>query len=139
MTKFLQEKLEEKKDKLMETYEALKKLQKLSLKNLKEQKENFWAVNYGLVIGIEAILDIGQYVLSDKKLKAETYSRVIPLLAQEKVLPKKYAETVQGMVNFRNIAIHNDPSLDESLVYEFLQNNLDDFKKFLKYINDYAR
>ena len=134
MTKILKEKLEDKKSKLLESYEALKKLQRLPLKDIKNEKEKFWAVSYGLVIAIEAIFDIGQYLLSDKGIKAESYSKIIPLLVQEKILPKKYGEKVKGMVNFRNIAIHAYPSLDETLVYKFLQENLDDFKIFLKYI-----
>jgi len=134
MTQILKEKLEDKKSKLLESYEALKKLQRLPLKDIKNEKEKFWAVSYGLVIAIEAIFDIGQYLLSDKGIKAESYSKIIPLLVQEKILPKKYGEKVKGMVNFRNIAIHAYPSLDETLVYKFLQENLDDFKIFLKYI-----
>ncbi len=134
MTKIIKEKFQEKKNKFLETYEALLQLQKLSLKEIKSKKENFWAVNYGLVIAIEAILDIGQYILSDRGLKAENYSRIIPLLIEEKILPIKYGEKVKGMVNFRNIAIHAYPSLDEKLVYKFLQENLDDFKIFLKYV-----
>ena len=134
MTKILKEKLEEKKNKLLETYNILVKLQKLSLKDIKDEKENFWAVSYGLVIAIEAILDIGQYILSDRGIKAENYSKIVPLLVQEKVLTQKYAEKIKGMVNFRNIAIHAYPGLSENLVYKFLQENIDDFKDFLKYI-----
>ena len=134
MTKFLKEKLEEKKNKLLETYNILLKLQKLPLEEIKNEKEKFWAVSYGLVIAIEAILDIGQYILSDRGVKAESYSKIVPLLAQEKVLSKKYAEKINGMVNFRNIAIHAYPGLSEDLVYKFLQENIGDFKDFLKYI-----
>ncbi len=134
MTKILKEKLEEKKNKLLETYNVLVKLQKLSLKDIKREKENFWAVSYGLVIAIESILDIGQYILSDKGIKAENYSKIVPLLVKEKILPQKYAEKIKGMVNFRNIAIHAYPGLSEYLVYRFLQENISDFKDFLKYI-----
>ncbi|MCG2701278.1 MAG: DUF86 domain-containing protein [Candidatus Falkowbacteria bacterium] len=135
MTKILQEKLQEKNDKLLETYNALKKLQILSLKEIKGKKENFWAVSYGLVVAIEAILDIGQYILSDRGIKAESYNKIIPLLAKEKILSKKYAEKIMGMVNFRNIAIHAYPGLSEELVYKFLQENIGDFKDFLKHIS----
>ena len=134
MTKILKEKLDEKKNKLLETYNILIKLQKLPLKDIKNEKEKFWAVSYGLVIAIEAILDIGQYILSDRGIKAENYSKIVPLLVQEKILPKKYAEKIKGMVNFRNIAIHAYPGLSEYLVYKFLQENINDFKDFLKYI-----
>ncbi|MBU1349942.1 DUF86 domain-containing protein [Patescibacteria group bacterium] len=134
MTKILKEKLEEKKDKLLEIYNGLKKLQKLSLKEIQDDKEHFWAVNYGLVVAIEAILDIGQYILSDRGIKAESYSQVIPLLVKHKVLPKKYAEKIKGMVNFRNTAVHAYLGLNENLVYKFLHNDIEDFKNFLKYI-----
>ncbi|MBA3046974.1 DUF86 domain-containing protein [Patescibacteria group bacterium] len=38
------------------------------------------------------------------------------------------------MVNFRNIAIHAYPGLSENLVHKFLQENINDFKDFLKYV-----
>jgi uncharacterized protein YutE (UPF0331/DUF86 family) len=134
MTQFTKDKLLEKKDKLLETYASLQKLQKFSLKDIQTHKENFWAVSYGLIIAIEAILDIGQYILGDKGIKADSFNKIIPLLIQEKILPKALGEKIQGMVNFRNIAVHAYPTLNEALVHKFLQENVDDFKNFLKYI-----
>ena len=134
MTQFTKEKLKEKQDKLFETYLALKQLQNLSLSDIQSKKENFWAVNYGLVIAVEAVLDIGQYVLSDKNIKTVSYSQIIPALAKENILPEEFAREIQGMVNFRNIAIHAYPALNEELVYKFLQEKIDDFKKFLELV-----
>jgi uncharacterized protein YutE (UPF0331/DUF86 family) len=137
MTALIKEKLEEKKDKLLETYTILTKLQKLSLDQVRQKKEIFWSVNYGIIVAIESILDIGQYILSDRQIKAENYSKVIPLLVKEKILPKKFGEKIQGMVNFRNIAVHEYAKLNEELIYKFLQDDIKDFKMFLKYINKY--
>lgn len=137
MTAFIKEQLKYKVDNLLETYSGLKKLQKLSAANLSQNIENLWAVSYGLVVAIEVTLDIGQYILASKNIKSESYAQIIPKMAEHKILPKKFADKIAKMVNFRNRAIHNYPALDESVVFDILQNDIDDFKKFLRYIKKY--
>jgi len=134
MTKIAKNNLEEKKAKLLETYESLKALQKLSLDDLRNNKGNLWAVSYGLVVAIESVFDIGQHILSSMGQKVDSYGKIIPELYQNKIISKSIHDKMKGVVNFRNIAIHNYPGLNEELVYKFLQENISDFKLFLKHI-----
>ena len=134
MIKIIKEKIEDKKNNLLEIYQGLKKLQSLKLKDLKENIENLWAVNFGLVAGVEAMLDISQYILTEKGIKIESYSQIPIKLAEEKIIDKKFKEKMIQMLGFRNRAIHNYPSLDEKRVYEVLQKDIEDFKEFLKII-----
>jgi uncharacterized protein YutE (UPF0331/DUF86 family) len=137
MTSMLNAKINEKLDKLSQTYATLKKMQAIPLGEIQHDREKFWAVSYGLVIAIEAILDIGQIILSEKGIKAESYGKIIPLLSETGIIPADYADKMKGVVNFRNIAIHAYPSLNEALVHKFLMENIEDFKDFLKLINAY--
>jgi len=43
------------------------------------------------------------------------------------------------MVGLRNILIHEYSSIDLNKVYDILQNKLDDFYKFIEYIEDYLK
>lgn len=132
MTKFLREKLEEKKKNLLEIYKGLEQLQKLKINDLRENIANVWAVAFGLVAGIEAVLDISQYLLSAKSIKAESYSQIPEKLKEAKIINEKFAEKLQKMLGFRNRAIHNYPSLDLEELFRVLQKDIKDFKEFLK-------
>jgi len=41
------------------------------------------------------------------------------------------------MVRFRNLVVHQYASIDMGILYSLVQNNLDDFKKFIDEINKY--
>ena len=43
------------------------------------------------------------------------------------------------MVGLRNILIHEYVSIDLNKIYEILQNRLDDFRDFIKYINQFMK
>ncbi len=139
MTKIIKEQLQDKINNLFKIYQGLKKLQRLSLDDLKNNIENVWATTFGLVAGIEAILDIGQYILADKGIKVESYGKIPVKLFEAKIINKEFSEKIQKMIGFRNRAIHNYPSLDEKQVYEILQNDTEDFKEFLEIANKYTK
>ncbi len=132
MTKITKEKIEDKKNNLIEIYQGLKNLQKLRLKDLKENIEDLWAVSFGLVAGVEAILDISQFILAEKGIKIESYNKIPEKLFENKIIDKNFKNKMIQIIGFRNRAIHNYPSLDEKVVYNILQNDVEDFKKFLK-------
>ncbi|MFH1192155.1 MAG: DUF86 domain-containing protein [bacterium] len=137
MTKIIKEQFDDKVDNLVKIYGGLKKLQRLKLKDFKENIENVWAVAFGVVAGIEAMLDISQYILSSKGIKAESYGSIPEKLLEAKVINKVFSTKMRDMIGFRNRAIHNYPSLDETLLYKVLQNDVEDFKKFLKIAEKY--
>ncbi|MFH1564569.1 MAG: DUF86 domain-containing protein [bacterium] len=139
MTKIIKEQFDDKVDNLVKIYDGLKKLQRLKLNDFKENIENVWAVTFGVVAGVEAILDISQYILSSKGIKAESYGSIPERLLKAKIINKEFSEKLRDMVGFRNRAIHNYPSLNEELLYNVLQNDVDDFKKFLKIAKQYEK
>lgn len=137
MTKIIKEQFDDKIDNLVKIYEGLKKLQRLKLNDFQENIENVWAVAFGVVAGIEAILDISQYMLSFKGIKAESYGSIPEKLLEAKIINRNFSVKLREMVGFRNRAIHNYPSLDETLLYKVLKNDVEDFKKFLKMAKKY--
>lgn len=139
MTEIIKKQLQEKIDNLLEIYRGLEKLQRLTLKDLKENLENVWSVTFGLVAGIEAVLDISQYILADRGIKIESYGKIPEKLFEAGIIEKDFSEKMQKMIGFRNRAIHNYPSLDEEQLYETLKKDVDDFKKFLEIANFYLQ
>ena len=139
MTEIIKKQLQEKINNLLEIYQGLKKLQRFTLRDLKENIENVWSVTFGLVAGIEAILDISQYLLADRRIKIESYGKIPEKLFEAKIIDQDFSEKMQKMVGFRNRAIHNYPSLDEKQLYEILQKDIEDFKKFLEIVRNYLK
>lgn len=137
MTEIIKKQLQEKINNLLEIYQGLKKIQRFTLKDLKENIENVWAVTFGLVAGIEAILDISQYILADKGIKIESYGKIPAKLFEIKIIDRSFLKKFPKMIGFRNRAIHNYPSLDEEHLYKILQKDVEDFKKFLEIVQNY--
>jgi uncharacterized protein YutE (UPF0331/DUF86 family) len=132
MTELIEKKLKEKQDNLYQIYEGLKNLQKLPKEKLDENIEHLWAVSFGLIAGIEAAMDISQFILASHGKKAESYGSLPDKMLEIKAVNKEFADKFRKMIGFRNRAIHNYPSLDSQEVYDILQNDVDDFKFFLK-------
>ena len=139
MTEIIKKQLQEKINNLLEIYQGLKKLQKFTLKDLKENIENVWSVTFGVIAGIEAVLDISQYILADRGIKIESYWKIPEKLEKLGLIDRGFLKKMQKMVGFRNRAIHNYPSLDEKQLYDILQKDIDDFKEFLKIVKAYLK
>lgn len=137
MTEIIKKQLQDKIDNLLRIYKGLRNLQRFELYDLKKDIENVWAVTFGLVAGVEAMLDISQYILADKGIKVESYGKIPGELLEAKIIDKKFFDKFQKMIGFRNRAIHNYPSLDEKQLFGILQENADDFKKFLEIVSSY--
>lgn len=132
MTELVREKLKEKQSNLLETYKGLKNLQRLSQKDLAGNIEYLWAVAFGLVAAIEATMDIAQYIIASRGKKAESYGNLPDKMLELGIIDSDFAKKFRKMIGFRNRAIHNYPSLDTNEVCSILQNDIDDFKEFLR-------
>ena len=124
--------LQAKLEKLRETYSGLKKLQALTLLELENEYDKLWVVGFGFVVAIEAVVDIGQEILSEINTKAESYNMVLQKLSEHSVISAKLFDKTKGMTAFRNRLIHSYPSLDIEMVYTNLQERVDDFHEFIE-------
>ncbi len=75
-----------------------------------------------LQISIERVIDIGNEILSSPGLRRpERYRDVPAILAEAKVIPEGFAESVASMIGFRNLLVHDYALIYMALVYEFIQ------------------
>lgn len=104
---------------------------------LKDPRTN-GATMFNLVVGIELIVDIGNYILSQAFQKPEkTYKDVILALGKRGVVPDEFAQQNQDMPRFRNKLIHVYPEIDLVEVYQHLQKAPDVFRTFAKHFSDF--
>lgn len=71
----------------------------------------------------EAALDMGQHLIRREKLGVPESARdVFALLAQGGWLDATLADGLKRMVGFRNIAVHNDQSLQLAITVSIIEN-----------------
>lgn len=123
---------------VLETYvQELKSLQKYSLADMEQNLSNLWTVTHGLQLCIQIVLDVGNHILSDLGIKAGDYTEVIEQLGKKGVIPQDFAHSIRGMAGLRNVLVHGYISLNVTLVYQMLQERLEDFLDFAHYVNKY--
>lgn len=125
-------------DMLKKYVDLLKNYKYASVKDLEEDPTLRGAVERYLQVAIECCLDIGEMIISVKGFKKpESYREVIEILGKEGVLPKEFANKFAPAASFRNILVHAYAEVDVEKLYEFLQENVEDFEIFAKYIAEY--
>lgn len=125
-------------EKLREYVSYLKDYQKHTIEELKNNHTLQGAVLHYLQLVIECVLDIGELLISELKLrKPEEGREVLKILAENKIIPEDFAERFAPIAGFRNILVHEYANVDLGKVYAHLQNDLKDFDFYSKCIAQY--
>ena len=90
-----------------------------------------------LQIAIEACLDIGKIIISQKKLaEPKDYKGVFLALAQAHIIRSETTRFLEDMAGTRNILVHGYDKIDDGLLYGILKRHLNDFDVFLTEVRD---
>lgn len=86
---------------------------------------------YRLLVAIESALSLCCHI-SAKHLKKvpEDYAECFAIMAEGGIIPAELSENLQKMARFRNLLIHMYWKVDYGAVYEIMQNNLNDLRRF---------
>ena len=94
-----------------------------------------WAVEHGLQLSIQCVLDVCHYLVADLALGVPaTLQEAIELLRDAGVFPAACADTLVQMERFRNLLVHVYAQVDIERVYDHVQNHLDDFGQFVQHV-----
>ena len=94
-----------------------------------------WAIEHGLQLSIQCVLDVCHYLVADLALGVPATSQeAIVLLRDARVFPAVFADTLVQMARFRNLLVHVYAQIDVDRVYDHLQNYLDDFGQFAQHV-----
>ena len=103
----------------------------------KENSVQIKAIKYSLACAIQDVARICAHLASALSLwkVRESEAEAIVSLGEAGIFPKEFADKIKGMPAFRNRIIHDylPNEFDAERLFDNLQN-LDDFKKFSKYI-----
>ena len=87
----------------------------------------------------EAALDMAAHVVRVKQLGVPQTSReVFALLAGHNVIPDELSETLQKMVGFRNISVHDYTKLNLAIIRKIITVHLKDLQEFVSLTNSMA-
>jgi uncharacterized protein YutE (UPF0331/DUF86 family) len=128
-------------DKIQNLDEYISYLDKIS----KETKNNqalflsdfhfFGTTERYLQLSIQTMMDLVQMLIIEEGLeRPEENQEAISLLYNHKIISKKLAENLDGIVGFRNILVHEYGKIDKEKVYYYLQEKIVDIKNFRKEI-----
>lgn len=118
---------------LDEYLEILRGLQKYSLESFLSDPEHYGSAERFLQLAIETTTDIGNHIISSLKLgEVNWYSDVAVLLEEKKYITPELREKWIRMIGFRNILVHDYLEVDRKIVYQVLQNGLDDLEELKK-------
>ncbi len=92
---------------------------------------------YRLLVAIEAALQICFHVSARRLQRVpETYAECFALLGEAGIVPEDLSQDLQRMTRFRNMLVHVYWEVDYGLLYDALQEHLDDLEAFVRAISD---
>lgn len=117
---------------------ALRKLRPLTYDEFAREHVLVGSAERDFQVAIQAALDIGSVILADQWVTVpREYKDIFPKLAEIGVLPPDFAQKLVGMAKFRNVLGHLYLEVDRQRVYRYLQENLDDFETFARYVSEW--
>ena len=121
---------------LLESY--VRQLQGYRQRTLEEVRGDVglaWAIEHGLQLSIQCVIDVCHYLVAGLALGAPATSQeAIELLRDADVFPPAFAQTLVQMVRFRNVLVHLYAQVDVRRVYDNLHNHLDDFGQCAQHV-----
>ena len=97
-------------------------------------------VERSLHVMIEAVIDVGQHIISDEKLREpESYRDVFTILAENKIIKTEDLPIYMKMASFRNLIVHYYERIDDEVVYGIFQKHLGDFDLFVSEIIEFLK
>lgn len=133
-TELIQEKLE-----LLDTYvQRLMRLQSRTLEEFREDVEAQWAVEHGLQLCIQCVVDVAKTLVRGQGQSPAGHSvDAVELLHQRGIVSAALGANLPPMVRFRNVLVHRYATVNVDLVHQFLMTGLGDFDEFSEQVLAY--
>lgn len=125
---------------LSEYTEDLRTYQQLSYDDVIADRNYQSMIRYALQTAIQCVIDIANHLLIGGDLEQPSDSRSAILgLGRHGILPQDFAQGLAGMSGLRNVIVHRYMTVDDELIYQFLQRCVADFETFSQHIVSYRQ
>lgn len=124
------EDVQSKLDIIPENLEKLKILQSMSCNEFTSDFRNIDSALHRLQTSIQALVDIGGYIIASLGLRTpSTSGEVIDILMEHGLLRPDQRDRSISMIQFRNRIVHFYNHVDLKIVYQILQDELGDIQE----------
>jgi uncharacterized protein YutE (UPF0331/DUF86 family) len=94
-----------------------------------------WAVERGLHLCVQGVLDIATHLCASAGRDVPDYTTAIDELGRLGIVPVELARKLRPLAGFRNVLVHGYLKLDLARVHEVLNRHLDDVREFAREVN----
>ena len=123
---------------IISNVKALRDASDISWEVYKDDMRSRRFVERSLHIMIEAVIDIGQHIISDETLREPvSYRDTFAVLSENKIINPDNLKTYEKMAAFRNLIVHYYERVDNEIIFGIFQKNLQDFELFVSEIAQY--
>jgi len=117
-------------------HELMKFKKKHTLKNVQDDKTREWALRYGMLETIQAVIDISCHLVSKYNLgNPASYSECIELLEKFSYIDDELTKRLVAMTGLRNLLIHEYLIIEVGKLYALLED-IGDFTLFAQKISE---
>ena len=111
----------------------LEKLQGYTQSDFIADPEHYGSAERFLHLSIESLTDIGNHIIAEEELgTVNWYSDIPGILCDKGIINSELKEIWIKMIGFRNTLVHEYIDVDLDIVYDVLQNGLEDLKAIKK-------
>jgi uncharacterized protein YutE (UPF0331/DUF86 family) len=91
------------------------------------------AAERNLHVVIEALIDIGNYIIARQGFETpETYADIPRILGRKRIMPQALEESFVSMVGLRNLLVHDYASIEPTRILRMVTEELDLLKEIAK-------
>lgn len=110
----------------------LKKLQQLDKNTFIDDFTKVDSSKYLLQVSIEAMLDISSHLIARNRWgKPKDNKEHFQILCDNGIIDNKDVVIYFNMAKFRNRIVHMYFNISDEMIYDIVQNNLEDFERFI--------
>ena len=116
---------------IAESLDRLELMRRQSREGFLNDRDAQDIASYRLLVAIEAALSLCYHVCAKNLKKVpEEYAECFEILSSAGIISPDLSERLQKTARFRNMLVHMYWKVDYSTVYDILQSNLDDLRRF---------
>ena len=129
------EKITDKFEQLDEFRTLLEEIKKNTLASFLKDKLLIGGAKYYLQVSIESCLDVANHIIAAEGFRApRDYADSFKVLEENEVLDKELGMKLRQMAKFRNRLVHLYGDIDDTYVYTFITDDIQDILDFKKII-----
>ena len=89
------------------------------------------SAKYYLQVSIECCLDVANHIIASEKLRAPNdYADSFMVLQEKGIVSPEFGNKLRQMAKFRNRLVHLYAEVEDAYVFEYIAEELRDFKEF---------